>query len=271
MLVPGDFNMACSTLYEGYYQGLYSGASSWAQESDITVGMSDAQATKVFRAGLAAHGTDEQAQHVKDGKPVHTIRTIQTGLEITAIEPPDDETRSLYRDGLGGKMKPLGKIRARRWVKPYAAPEDITDDEDDNNNSHNNNNNKADDTEFEFWIEDNNNKEDDGEGEGLLQYFFIGLKMEATIQELNIGITFFDAVIAVYCSFYTNLVNEMMLGWKEPVPVFASSSGGGDGEDGMGGEDDGDGDGDEHVGGRGEEEEEEEEEEKDYGGVAFGC
>lgn len=234
LAIPGDFNMACSTLYDGYYRGLYNGDQDWAKDSGLTVGMSDDHALKVLKAGLAAYGTAEQIQHVESGRPVHVVDVSvpNTGFEVTSILPADDRVRDLYTNTYGGSFKTLGRIRAKPWIKPYAAVEDVTDDEDEDEDDDNDNYNDSaipstggkakskskstskasgsiDQPEYEFWIEE----------EDLLEQCFVGMKIEAKIRTLNMGLRFFDNVAAVYCSFYTRLPNEMLAGWKAPLPL----------------------------------------------------
>lgn len=205
-LMPGDFNMACSTLYGGYYQGLYSGDQAWARDLDIEVGMDDARALKVIKAAVGVYGTDEQANRLRDGQVARVPKEEENvGFEITEIIPMDEDGRDIYKTMLGGAVKPLGRIRARGWARPFPPEEDMTDDEDEHARANNGSGNFK---SYEFWIE-----------EDVLEHCFVGMKIEATVWQLNIGISYFDAVLGVYCSFHTNLENEMMSGWREPVAI----------------------------------------------------
>lgn len=56
-----------------------------------------------------------------------------------------------------------------------------------------------------LWLEDD-----------ILKLLFVGMKMEMTLHELNIGVTYFDTMGGPYCSFYMSLENEKMVDWKEP-------------------------------------------------------
>lgn len=237
MTGPGDFNIACSTLYQGHYHGLYESALSWARDTDIVVGMSNEQAAKVITAALVAYGTEEQLQHVKDGKPVFVtdISPPNTAFEITSIHPADSRVRELYATKFKD-LKPLGRIRAKYWVRPYAPEEDMSDNGDNDNNdkspSTDETKQKEKEEEHEFFIEDPD----------LLEHCFVGMKIEATIRKLNIGVSFFDAMVGIFASFYTNLPNEMMIGWREPEAIVGGK--GGEGAGGEGGEE-----GDEDDGG----------------------
>ncbi|KAI9779392.1 MAG: hypothetical protein M1816_003595 [Peltula sp. TS41687] len=222
MIGPGDFNIACSTVYQGHYHGTYESTRTWAKDPDFMVGMSNEQATKVISAALAAYGTKDQIQHIKDGKPVFVtdISSPTATFEITSIHPADSHVRELYATNFTD-LKPLGRIRARDWVRPYGQEEDMTDDEgeDDGHKKPIMNGSKQKQKEvvkeYEFFLEDPD----------LLENCFVGMKIEATIRKLNIGVGFFDALVGCFASFYINLPNEMMNGWREPQAIVGGKGG----------------------------------------------
>lgn len=165
---------------------------------ELTIGMSDQDAWRTFKIGLAAAGED-QAQRFADlakRSDNKVIKSRAVGLEVTKIIYADEETRQFYNDQVHDQ-RVLGKICAREWKCPAVPDYDLTEEE------------KASaplkPEEFEFWVE-----------EDVLEVCFVGLKMEATFRDLNCGVQYFDQVIAVYCSFYTFLANEWMIGWKNP-------------------------------------------------------
>ena len=50
----------------------------------------------------------------------------------------------------------------------------------------------------------------------VLQHCFVGMKMEAYVKDLSIGLEFIDCYEAGYVSFFTWLWNERIRNWKEP-------------------------------------------------------
>jgi Argonaute siRNA chaperone (ARC) complex subunit Arb1 len=197
--LPGDFNMACSALFGGRYKGLYSGNQEWAKDMGFTVGMSDERARKVVHAGLAAMGTLEQCQQAKDGGLVVT-KEENIGFEVTEILKADEETRDFFKNTFGDDLKCLGTLRGRQWINPAWLEEDESDDEGE----------RAPECpeEYEFWVE-----------EDVLVHFMMGMKVEMTVRHLNCGVSYFDTVFNVHCSFYTYLENERMSSYKECAAI----------------------------------------------------
>ena len=224
--LPGEFNVAVSTLSGGHYTGLFSGADEWTRELDVSVGMSDEKAAKVVEMAVKAYGTDGEAAILKDRNDMRDPATFERPIEVTGMAFADEKVKQLYAkenaDRTGKeKLKPLGRLYARTWARPFAREEDHSDDEGDGPSG----TGKAEETRLELWIEDD-----------LLRTCFVGMKMDAVIQSLSIGrgsgpnaevvrvITCLDAVYGVFCSFYTALANEMMVGWREPAPVVLDGS-----------------------------------------------
>ncbi|KAI9679341.1 MAG: hypothetical protein M1817_005361 [Caeruleum heppii] len=196
--LPGDFNMACSTLHGGFFKGLYCEGFEWAYEDGSAMGMSDKKAKDTFMTGLSAYGTDDQVIAALTG--LHTVGTKPMSFEITGIEGPDDQIRDFYERQLKGSYKALGKMKAKRWWNPWAADEDVTDEEAEAE--------RAKDTiEYEFWV-----------NMDVLDDCFVGMKMDAQVYELSCGLRYFDTVTNVYCSYHTSMEVEMMSGWKQPGP-----------------------------------------------------
>ena len=121
---------------------------------------------------------------------------------------------------------------AKTWHTPFAPVEDLTEAEEIA---------LADapqETKFyEFWVEDD-----------ILCNCFPGMKLDVTVTELSIGISYFDKIHGIYCSFFDISVNQRMADWKEPegegnwLPMRAT--GGGPLEDDAGEEGRNDGDDD---------------------------
>ncbi|KAK4696559.1 hypothetical protein P7C71_g1382, partial [Lecanoromycetidae sp. Uapishka_2] len=204
-LLPGDFNMACSEIFGGMYQGMYSENQAWMEGLDIDYqcGISPARARNVFKVALAANANDELFQKYSkqlQDKSWYIDSVEDTGFEITDIEPPTNTARSLYAQGQYADLKIVGKMRAKTWSSPNKEDEDLTEEEE-----------AALATtapkvkDYEFWIE-----------EELLQKLFVGMKFDTKVTQLSFGVFYFDHISGVHCSFYQVLPNEMMSGWRDP-------------------------------------------------------
>ncbi|KAM5476191.1 hypothetical protein MauCBS54593_000876 [Microsporum audouinii] len=201
---PGDFNTACSTLFGGSFFDSYTEEREWVANSDITPFMTLTTARKVVKFGIAAAGSLEQAVKFRDlastnklgAKLVH-----EDGFEITAITPPTTEVTGFYNQH-APDLKPIGKVQAIAWRDPSLPDEDIAPGQMSTCHS--------DIMEFEFYVE-----------QSLLRFFFIGMKVDASVWKLDCGIHYFDKFMATYCSFYTVLPNEGILAWKQPRDLRA--------------------------------------------------
>lgn len=219
--LPGDFNVACSTLFNGAYARNYDGNTWWGPtdtEEQVFVGMKPEEASQIVRFGVAgAASEDVYLSFVKcvsggDGVEAITLEVVDTkeqvGFEITKIEPPSKEAVDIYTTQ-SAHFRPVGRVHAKPWKNPDALPEDLTPDEQaaltspSSSKPHENGNQ----VEYVFFVE------------SILQsHLRVGMKLEATIRTLNCGIMFFDELLNVYPSFDEFLINEMMEGWKRPKP-----------------------------------------------------
>ncbi|PGH04618.1 hypothetical protein GX51_03451 [Blastomyces parvus] len=198
---PGNFNMACSTLFGGYFYGFYTGGQEWSKEVGAE-GMEDSVARKVVKFALAGAGSYEQAVRFRDVANSNELKATcvdENGFEVTAIAPVDSEVRDFYKQH-APDLQPVGKLRAKPWCNPGLPEEDvppgqICETEPSPLERH----------EYEFFVD-----------ESVLRFCFVGMKVDTSVWELNCGLHYFDNVMAVYCSFYTILLNESMIGWKEP-------------------------------------------------------
>lgn len=221
--LPGDFNVACSTLFNGSYSRLYDGTMTWMpDESGFKgfVGMDCDVAREVVKFAVAGAAREEVYQAWYEMATEDTIETVEVheaaGFEITAIDKVDEETKAFYREQ-STEYRPVGKIRAKPWTNPEGPPEDLTLEEKEalqketrNKKSGGSSGDNGNSTKpiYEFFIE-----------EVVLQHLFVGMKIQATIRKLNCGVWFFDEVLRAFCSFDTYLCNELMVGWKEPRAI----------------------------------------------------
>ena len=210
--LPGDFNIACSTVFGGHYFRNYDGQTSWGDEQQpgaTFVGMTPDLAMEVLKFGIAGAATVSvyKAFNERDQSPnfddrVQVIETsYKTGFEIFKIVPPSKNCLALYKRQ-SEDFRPVGRLYARPWQNPDAAPQDLTKDEkvalvhDSPQNA---------EQEYVFFVES-----------VILNNLSIGTKIEATLHKLNCGVWFFEEVVNAYASFDTYLPNELMREWKEP-------------------------------------------------------
>lgn len=213
-LLPGSFNIACSTIFGGRHKDTYSGDSSWLKgdDAEIAVGLSSDAATKVFKYGVAALGTDDyfssdDAETIQHKILDHNITSIQhnVGLEVMELVPADPDHVALHNTKRGlGKGQALGKLICRPYTVPNFDTTDLPPNYTDTSSSN------KEDTIYEFWLEQH-----------ILDFCFVGMKLEASVGTLSNGMHFLDHVVAVKCSFYTLMYNDFLLltKWKEPVEI----------------------------------------------------
>lgn len=203
MRLPGGFNVACSTLFKGSYVNIYANWNDWTGADD-SLGWSQKDAELVFKAGLFAHGTDEQVQRyeegLKNGTTCKIVSSEALGLEICSIKYPDSAAKAIY-DSTAFKdtiINPMGKLKCKRWIVPYAPPCDLP---------------KAVEAarkkvrEFDILVD-----------EQTLQFCVPGMKIECCVKTLDLGIQWIDRVDAVYATFFTWLANERIREWTVPGP-----------------------------------------------------
>ncbi len=214
--IPGDFNIAASCLYGGRFKGL-SGDNSWSKDpsepnNPAIYGFKEAEAERIFKTAIAYAGTDELFTKAMEGD-IYVVSTESRFVQVAKIEFPDEKVIQEYSnvknsEGEVGYIKPLGVVKFKAWEGPGTETEDLTDDEDE---SVEKGKRKAGEDEIlqSFWLEHE-----------ILKSLIVGVKMDILIYTLNIGISYFDT-LALYCSFYTKLPNELMVDWKEPGELLS--------------------------------------------------
>ena len=237
--LPGDFNIACSTLFGGVYSENYDGEARWNDEPNeqaTFVGMAPEQAIQIVKFGVA--GAASEAVYQKYLNIVNSndeqqrfqvvSRQRDVGFTITKIFQPTKDCIRLYKSQ-SAEFRPVGRIIALPWVNPDAPPEDLTPTERVNlNSSSATSPYKSSRLQQPFTPEDlGKPKLEEITDRSMEEYTFfielplvsqlrVGMHLEATIYELNCGIWWFDDYRVVYPSFDTYLTNDLMLGWKEP-------------------------------------------------------
>jgi hypothetical protein len=210
VLMPGDFNVAASTLFGGYYQDLgppaYTELSVEERQMENLTGMTIAEADRVFKTAIAFTGTKQQFNSMMGATQPFVVGKECRTLEVCEIVLPDAEVKAklsgLMVAGELCSTKPLGILRVKHWDNPEADEEDMSDDGQENNHA----TNPADSVIDSFWVEEN-----------VLEKCFVGMKFGATVHELNIGVKYFDEITGIYCSFFDYLNTERLSKWKDPV------------------------------------------------------
>ncbi|KKA21456.1 hypothetical protein T310_4491 [Rasamsonia emersonii CBS 393.64] len=203
---PGHFNQACSMLFGGYFFDPDADGSDWVNEKSQSPRMTSEIARKVIKFALAGAGSDEQATRFRDLSSKNELRAVCIedidGFEVTEAILPDNDLREFYRTQ-APDLRPVGKLRAKPYRDPARPKIDLSPEESVeweqkwNDLLHS--------TEFEFLVE-----------EDLLRFCYPGMKVTTTVWRLNCGLDFFDEVFSAYCSIYTILANDLMIGWKKP-------------------------------------------------------
>lgn len=208
--LPGNFNIACSTLHQGKYARVrpIDPRAEWVLPED-DVGLSDRDAFQIFNTAIAAFGTDEQFEAVSkapaDQKVLLTKDQEEIGLQLVSVEYASGEAKQLYGDERlrGTIVRPMGKLHCVRWEVPHAHPHDVPLEVLQALKVQKG-------KKYEFIVE-----------EEMLQYCDPGMKFEALVCELACGIAWLDTVVAVHPTFSRWTFNDHIREWKEPGPPKA--------------------------------------------------
>ncbi|GLA15802.1 hypothetical protein AnigIFM62618_002352 [Aspergillus niger] len=211
---PGDFNSCCSLLFGGELHDTYTEGNQWRNSKDDAPRLTTEIARKIVKFALAGAGENRHAhrfQELTENKTLCAVRIEDIdGFEITAVHPPGEVVREFYQTH-APDLVPVGKLLARTYRDPGMPDYDRSPEERVAQLERN----------FEFFMEGN-----------LLQYCYPGMKVIAPVWELNCGFHYFEDAYRTYGSNYTPLVNDLMLGWKEPRDLAkAESKAESDGED----------------------------------------
>ncbi len=210
VILPGDFNRACSNIFGGCFRGTYVGDQEWAKDVEAPDQMSPETARKVFKIALAAQASDEIWEKYTEQSEDRSIRVtsvIDANFEVTELIPPNKETLNIYKTPNGVGVKPVGLLRAKTWFSPNEYDTDLTAEEEKAEVVSRAIKEASATNDYEFWVD-----------QELLQFLHVGTKFSARVHQTSFGLQYFDAIQGVYCSFYSVLPNEMIIGWREPGP-----------------------------------------------------
>ncbi|KAF2855833.1 hypothetical protein T440DRAFT_385195 [Plenodomus tracheiphilus IPT5] len=210
--LPGDFNKSASAIFGGAHAGQYTGDQSWAtnlqaEGVDLAmIGIRNEEARVKFKDGVFIMGNDEQADKLEDQSLV-AIGKEQVGLEIIAIHPPDENTKTAYEQTGDWAVKleqlePLGKLVCKTCVIENCDEWDLPKDPEKYPRGRPYR--PSDVKEYEFWVE-----------QSVLGDCFLSMKLDASVLHLSGGLTILDDVRETMCSFLTWLPNEL---WMERKP-----------------------------------------------------
>lgn len=209
--LPGDFNIACSTIFGGQYAEGYDGETSWAPSTAgqvSFVGFTQEMAKQIINFAIAGQAPEAVYQKHMDLLTTASLTVEMTkehaGFEITRIEPPTSDTLDIYRTS-AREFRPVGTVHAKPWHNPELPPVDSTPDERAAAEKEAHTNPSPPSEEYIFLIE-----------QAILLNLRVGMKLEATLKKLTSGIWYFDEFLTVYPSFDTYLCNEMMVDYKAP-------------------------------------------------------
>lgn len=200
---PGNFNTACTTIFGGLEHDIYVEENKWVNPKDDTVHMDKRVAQKVLRLALAVAGTNQLVALFHKKANAGTLKATKLddihGFEVTVVRFLDEEERKFYEDQ-APDLYPVGILFGRAYYDPGQPDYDLSPEE------------------REEWTKDGRPAQDllFFVEESLLEHCYPGMKIIATVWELNCGIHYFEDIIKAYCSIYTPLVNELMIGWKKP-------------------------------------------------------
>lgn len=199
-------------IFGGSFYGTYIGDQEWAKGIEMPGQMSPDTARVVFKIALVAHASEEVWKNYNAQSEEGSIRVtgaFNSSFEVTELIVPGNEVLNIYKTPDATGIKPVGKIKVKTWFNPNDYERDLTEEEEQAEAAARAINESGPKNEYEFWIE-----------EDLLSCLHVGTKMTTKVHRTSFGVNYFDSVHAVYCSFYTLLPNDEIIGWREPGPIL---------------------------------------------------
>ncbi|KAI1430286.1 Argonaute siRNA chaperone complex subunit Arb1-domain-containing protein [Xylaria sp. FL1777] len=194
--LPGGFNRAAHSLFcerqiEHRDQG---------ENSDAFVQFN--HTTLVWALSEKAKQVKQKILATTDPTTIKVISTINKTYEVLGIERPRHKDKKMVDEQLAkmkinSKLKPAGFIRVAPAIIAHGWGNMPRPEEVDFSSAE----------EEEFVLEDE-----------LLAKFEIGMKVDMTVCELNVGLHFIKEVHELRVSFDTFLPQYLMTNWKDPAP-----------------------------------------------------
>ncbi|KAL4802332.1 Argonaute complex, subunit Arb1 [Aspergillus unguis] len=215
---PGYFNTACSILFGGLEHEIYTENRGWVNPKDEMVRMDKRMAQKVIRFGLGVAGTDELATSFHEMFNSNTLKATKLedidGFEVEEVRFLDEDQRKFYHDQ-APDLHPVGILLGKTYSDPGEPGYDLSPEEREEWNI-----NGRIQQDLIFFVE-----------ESLLEHCYPGMKIIAHVWDLGCGFQYLEEIIKVYCSIYTPLANELMIGWKKPRDLTVKDEDHSDAED----------------------------------------
>jgi hypothetical protein len=172
--LPGTFNMACSTIYDGFYAGIGDTDKTWDVGLDKEAGLNEKLAKELIPVALSKRGTPEQQAK---GLNREVVKRDYMSLEVVeVVMPPSDprlnkdDDKTLPENKFFRGTQALGCLKVKPWipedplVEHYELPEEQCEV-------------------LEIWLE-----------KTVLQFCFVGMHLEARVHRFDDGIIFIDSV-----------------------------------------------------------------------------
>ncbi|GAB7362751.1 hypothetical protein MBLNU230_g3056t1 [Neophaeotheca triangularis] len=202
--LPGQFNVACSTLNGGHYAGMHSSHAldaEWAKAVDVSTGLCDHDANAVMgiHTCLWVSEADEWTTFASLNGENTLIISEEVHMVVRGIERADSWRAGIFQapELEGCFLEPTGKLICERWTPDFAAPVDLSPEAME----------ELEVRTFEFFIEDK-----------LLDLVVPGMGLWAVVKELDCGIKWLDSILGIYPTFFVYIPNERIKEWKEPGP-----------------------------------------------------
>jgi hypothetical protein len=189
--LPGPFNSAVSATHGGTLAGVYADADDQKWEDIITLDRTLQDCQDIVKFAISAYGSQEQYERVSDVGNFKTVYREHISVEVIKVEMADESSRAQYAAAREQKpfLAALGKLHCRRWTYPHAPAFDHSDEALKRQQSEHT---------MILWVE-----------EDILQYCFVGMKIEGEVCELDLGIKWLDRVRAISPSYFEWLPNEL--------------------------------------------------------------
>ncbi|KAG9244382.1 Argonaute siRNA chaperone complex subunit Arb1-domain-containing protein [Calycina marina] len=132
IMLPGNWNVAASTLFGGFYKDLYGTDQAWAGDDEdlreylATHGMDEAKATLIFKTGVAYAGTEEDFANVMKGDDLKIVKKERRAFEVVSVNRVSAQFIGEY-DKVSTDMKALGSFVVKWWEGPQTEREDHTE------------------------------------------------------------------------------------------------------------------------------------------------